>query len=229
MNTLAARARHFFVSIYMKRYEDLEQGIRVVMDEGVYPYGHDTVLLSRFVPLKKGQRILDIGAASGALAFLLLGKDSNLLVDCVEIDEGAVLLLEEGIVLNGFQTNVRAFCSDVRTFESDCLYNTVVSNPPYGKSEQVDKHLLARTQAGFSYDDLCKAAHRLLKPKGRLVSMCPASLLFLFAKACQNNGLEIKRVQFVQSLPHKPPYLVLVDARKGGKAGVSYEPTLILS
>ncbi|MGI6699386.1 MAG: tRNA1(Val) (adenine(37)-N6)-methyltransferase [Christensenellales bacterium] len=212
-----------------KRYDMLDAGICLVMDEGVYPYGHDAVLLSRFVPLKKGEKLLDLGAASGVLAFLLLGREKDLFIDCVEIDPEAVSLLKEGIRLNALEEKVRAYCNDIRDFRSDCLYDTVISNPPYAKAKRVQKHVLARTRAGFTYEDLCCVAHRLLKPKGRLISMCPAPLLFSFAKACQKNGLEIKRLQFVQSLTHKPPYLVLIEARKDVNAGVTYEPTVVLS
>ena len=43
------------------------------------------------------------------------------------------------------------------------------------------------------------------------------------------NGLEPKRLRMVQYQAHTAPNLVLVEARRGGKPGLSIEPPLILA
>ena len=68
----------------------------------------------------------------------------------------------------------------------------------------------------------------LLKDRGRFC-LCypPARLAQLFA-ALSANRLAPKRLRLVRKTPETPPWLVLVDARKNGGAGLQILPDRIL-
>ena len=58
-----------------------------------------------------------------------------------------------------------------------------------------------------------------------LLPACPAAEAVLVFHAA---GLEPKRLRMVQASQDRPPYLFLMECRRGGKSGLQVEPALIL-
>ena len=58
--------------------------------------------------------------------------------------------------------------------------------------------------------------------------MYPADRLAEALAAFSVRGLEPKRLRFVASAAENAPSLALVEARRGGKAGLSIEPMLFI-
>ena len=75
---------------------------------------------------------------------------------------------------------------------------------------------------------VCAAAARVLRWGGRFALVHrPERLSDLFC-TLRAHGLEPKRLRFVASSAENAPSLVLVEARRGGKAGLSVEPMLFI-
>ena len=76
--------------------------------------------------------------------------------------------------------------------------------------------------------DVCAAAARVLRWGGRFALVHrPERLSDLFC-TLRAHGLEPKRLRFVASSAENAPSLALVEARRGGKAGLSVEPMLFI-
>lgn len=112
-------------------------------------------------------------------------------------------------------------------------FDAVVSNPPFikkgaGLATEKGELLCARMEIFCDIDDVCRAASYLLRYGGAFsVIHRPARMSDLFS-SLKANGLEPKRVRFVQDTASAEPSLILVEARKGGQSGVSAMPVLIV-
>ncbi len=83
-------------------------------------------------------------------------------------------------------------------------------------------------EVGCTLADVCAAAARVLRWGGRFALVHrPERLSDLFC-TLRAHGLEPKRLRFVASSAEKVPSLALVEARRGGKAGLSVEPMLFI-
>jgi tRNA1(Val) A37 N6-methylase TrmN6 len=100
--------------------------------------------------------------------------------------------------------------------------DVVTMNPPYykaGSGFKREKGAEARHELLCDLDDAVKAAAKLLKFGGRL-KMChiPERLADVIC-ALREHNLEPKVIEFVTG-DKSEPWLMLIDAKKGGKAGV---------
>ena len=209
--------------------------IRMPELPAAFPMSTDSVLLSRFAVLHSGERVCDLGAGVGTLSMLL----SELKPDCsftgFELSGEAVALSSSVLEENGFG-NVEIRLCDLR--ESDALktqgkFDAAVSNPPYypagsGAAAKNAERMLQRSEATLPLPDLCRAAAGLLKYGGRFFLVHKPERLADLAFHLRENGLEPKRIRFVKKKADAAPSLLLMECRKGGKAGLQYEKDLVL-
>lgn len=76
-----------------------------------------------------GIKVLDLCAGSGCIGVSIAKMIDGCNVDCADISENAVKIIERNALLNGVSHKVNAFCSDM--FENCGAYDVIVSNPPY--------------------------------------------------------------------------------------------------
>ena len=145
-------------------------------------------------------------------------------------------LAEKGFAENGWAERVTLRTGDLR--ENAALpaagsMDYALSNPPYfpagsGASAAGEARQGAREEVGCTLADVCAAAARVLRWGGRFALVHrPERLSDLFC-TLRAHGLEPKRLRFVASSAENAPSLALVEARRGGKAGLSVEPMLFI-
>jgi len=192
--------------------------------------GTDSVLLADFITLPKEAKIVDLGAGSGALGLLLCAKNEKCRVIGVEIDEEAHRLATENAAQNALNRRLTPILGDVRKIRellpassADC----VISNPPYFPVHSGKIANAARSELTLNLNQLCQAAAWLLPSGGRFALVHrPERLCDIFC-ALRENGMEPKRLRFVRHRIDAPICLVLIEARRGGKSGLTYESDLI--
>ena len=212
--------------------EQLWNGIEIIEQAG-FPLGTDSVLLAHFVSLPLGARVADLGSGCGTLGLMLCAKDASCHVVGMELNEEAHKAAEINIRHNGLGNRLSSHLADVRdvarlfpTGSFDC----VISNPPYfpvGSGKLSLKNALARSEEHLDLSQLCSAAAYLLPSSGRFFLVHrPERLCDVFC-ALRSVGIEPKRLQFVRHREGASPCLVLIEGRRGGKPGLSYEPDFI--
>ena len=216
----------------MYSIEDLkESGLRIAVDKPGFSYGHDAVLLAGFAGrVKAGEHLLDLCCGCGILA-LLLEKRTSAKVSAVDIRPEACALCRYSAELNG---------QDIRVLEADLCslklgpdeppYDAIVCNPPYfsgGTPSPYPERQLSTHQDAAGIADVAACAKRLLKNGGRLFLCYPAQSMAPCMAALVNEGLQPKRLMPVAA-GDKPPYLILIEARKGGGEGLIWEKTICL-
>ncbi|MPN26794.1 tRNA1(Val) (adenine(37)-N6)-methyltransferase [bioreactor metagenome] len=106
-------------------------------------------------------------------------------------------------------------------------------NPPYfsensGCKSPDQSALIARHEVACNLTDISKCAAYLLKHSGRFC-LChrPERLCDIF-EALRKYKLEPKRLRPVVQKDYQEPWLMLIEATKGGKPGLKIERQLII-
>lgn len=214
--------------------EDLGfQNLRIIRDTRGFTYGTDAVLLANFVRAKSGERFLDLGAGTGILSILINGK-TGACFDAVELNESMCDMARRSVALNAQQASIRVLCADLRTliakpgFEN---FDAAVSNPPYfaGGTKSADtQRRMSTHQEECTVYDVAACAKRLVKNGGNFFMVYPASLLAQACHALGENRFEVKRAQLVFTKRGAAPHVVLLEAKKGGRAGMVWETPILL-
>lgn len=216
------------------RWLGLGGGYRVLVDRH-HRFGADAFLLAAFARPAGVARAVDIGTGCGVIPFLWhRWQKAPGHVTAVELQPQAAALLRAGIQANGLQGRVEAVQGDVALLAARCpgQWQMACCNPPYfalgsGRPSRHPEDLASRHEQQLPLPALCAAAGRLLQFGGRLcVCYRPERLADL---VCQLRaaGLEPKRVRFVQRDGASAPWLVLAEAKKGGRPGLVVLPPFL--
>ena len=205
----------------MERKDFLRQGGPCFyFDTELFAPTTDSFALGWFAAPKRGERVCDLGSGTGLLGTLLLAREPSLTLFCVEQNAAANALAEKGFAENGWAERVTLRTGDLR--ENAALpaagsMDYALSNPPYFPAG-----------SGVSAAGEARQAARVLRWGGRFALVHrPERLSDLFC-TLRAHGLEPKRLRFVASSAEKAPSLALVEARRGGKAGLSVDPMLFI-
>ncbi|MBQ3011437.1 MAG: tRNA1(Val) (adenine(37)-N6)-methyltransferase [Oscillospiraceae bacterium] len=201
-----------------------------------FKLGTDSVLLAHFTNPARAKRVLDLGCGAGVLTVLTAYKATRAEVFGIEIQPESAEVCRRNMAANGFAPE-RILEGDLREhrrlFEAGS-FDLVISNPPYftaksGYTAPDEKRATARDERTCSMDDLCKAAGYLVKWGGAFTVVHRPERLSELLCTLTKYGLEPKRLRLVSHKAASAPNLILVEARRGGKPGLSIEPPLILA
>ncbi|MBQ8308597.1 MAG: methyltransferase [Clostridia bacterium] len=209
-------------------------GLKIVQDTELYRFTSDSVLLSRFARAKNGDKVADFCSGSGIVAFHFhaLNRDKKgLSYTLFELQEPLCALSKKTAALNGFDNF--EFCNgrlqDIPESYRE-QFSLVLCNPPYerGGFENDDySKAICRKELTITLLEIAKAAAFALKFGGRLALINRADRLAELCYVLKEYNIEVKRVQFVAGKEGAKPYLVMVEAVKGGKPACEILPTII--
>ena len=191
--------------------------------EGVFPLGGDALALGEFATVRPRWRVCDLGTGSGALLLMLARRAEGLSLTGVERDPLAARTARDNLAANGLPGEL--VLGDWREIPLPAgAFDLVVSNPPYfppGSGRGDDP---ARMELHGGLEELCAAAGRLLKNGGRFALCHRPERLCDVLCTLRAHGLEPKRLKLVAHSPAHPPALLLVEAVKDGRPGLTVEP-----
>lgn len=203
--------------------------------QAVFPLSTDSILLADFARPGKRANILDLGTGSGILTLLLLFGHSERRALGVDISPKACALARKNLKDNGLSAQCEILEGDLtahRTLFPGGGFDYAVSNPPYfsaGSGKPAGNDLAdARADGAAPLSAICRAAGWGLRWGGDF-SLCfrPERLPELIWEL-KNAGLEPKRLRTVRHSQAAPVSLLLLEARRGGKPGLRWEPELVL-
>ena len=211
----------------MKVIESLQIGdYKIIQDDERYRFTSDSVLLSRFLKAKKGERVADFCAGSGIVGIHFYAENPvTERVTLFEMQSEFASMSEESIALNGLEEIFTV--ENVRLQEISPAYteafSLILCNPPYGHCgvPSPDKQkATCKEEETLTLEELVCAAARCLKFGGRFALVYRCDKLSDLICTLRKYNLEPKKLQFVTGKRGKKPYLVLLAAVKGGKAGI---------
>lgn len=218
-----------------ERLDEVNDKLRLIQKTSGLTFGTDALLLAAFAS-KKAERALELGGGTGIVSLLLATRNRFSQIDCLEIQPTFVSLIERNAHLNGLSDRVRAIHADVREFPSKTdfgSYDAVITNPPYMKTGAgavclSEEKEIARHEHYGDISDFVRSASAALRYGGVFYAVYRPDRLTDLICALRDARLEPKRICFVSARTELPPSMLLLEARRGGKAGLTVTPPLIL-
>ena len=201
-----------------------------------YRFSIDALLLSHFAEPRPKDRVIDLGTGCGVIPLILIFKRKAETVIGVEVQPSLADLARQNVSLNRFSSKIEIWEKNFKELvkQSDRgTFDLVLSNPPYrkvgsGRVNPLEEKALARHEILATLEDLLRTGHHLLKNKGRLCLIYPATRTADVFQLLRHFHLEPKRVQFVHSHPQDEASLLMVDALKEGKTQIKVLPPFVL-
>ena len=190
------------------------------------------MLLSKFVKGKKNDFVADFCAGSGIVGLHFLCLNPHIKgVELFEMQPDLSDMSARTILFDGFE-KARAICSRVQDIgrEYDGKFSLVLCNPPYerGGFENITyEKAICRKEITITLAEILNVAARTLKFGGRIAIINRADRLAELIYGLKSRSLEPKRLQFVCGNAGAKPYLVMVEACKGGKEGIEILPPAV--
>jgi len=192
--------------------------------------GTDGVLLGAWTQVEGCESILDIGTGSGLIALMMAQRAPKARVIGIEIDDAAAQQAQENVTRSPFSSRIQIVQSDVRDFSFPVAFDCIVCNPPFFVEETLpedSQRAMARHTAHLNFNELIKAASRLMNPNGTFSVILPSTSSNDFVNQCFISGLYLVRQCRISTVVSKPPKRVMLTFSKSGKGDNSYE-TLVL-
>ena len=212
--------------------EFMDGRLKLIQSKTGYRFSIDAILLSQFVTIKRGDRIVDLGTGCGIIPLILLLTRPVGHTFGLEIQKDLADQAARNTLLNGYENRMGVILGDIRhpPFAPSSA-DVVTCNPPYrpknsGRINPDLQRAIARHEMLASLDDILNAASRTLRAKGRLAMIYPAVRLVEVLVRMRGFNLEPKRIRIVYPGMESEAKLALVEASLGGRKGLKVLPPL---
>jgi tRNA1Val (adenine37-N6)-methyltransferase len=221
-----------------EHWEPLGPSMKVLVNQN-HRFNTDTILLAHFSMPGRGELCADFGTGCGTIPLLWCGRSNPQKVWGVELQEDAAGLAEKSIQFNNLQLKIEILQNDIKNrqalrqaMEPGSLHR-IACNPPYtpegkGGTCPEGSRLLARHQVACSFSDIAREAAFFLRWGGKFCCCQRPEHLASVIASLQREGLEPKRLRFVQQRREKAPFLFLLEASRGGNPGMRVLPVLFV-
>jgi tRNA1Val (adenine37-N6)-methyltransferase len=180
--------------------------------------------------------VLDLGTGCGIIPLLVCFRYPNVRFWAVEVQKELAELAEENAALNQMQDRIEVMRKDLTTLkpqQTDGQVDWVVCNPPYrkantGRMNPIREKAIARHEIAVTLEQIVRTARRMMKTTARLVIVHTAERLADVILLLRSNGIEPKNLRAVHSGFGTEAKLVLVEAIKDAKPGLTVLHPLIV-
>ncbi|MCI9408311.1 MAG: methyltransferase [Oscillospiraceae bacterium] len=216
-------------------FEKLRNEVEIcVSDE--HKFGTDAFLLADFAAPRHKDMVCDLGTGCGIIPLLMQISFAPKIIYCVDIQKQAIEQLNISVERNKLE-NIVPVCADLKTLWQGApigQLDVVTCNPPYksdgaGLQSLSEAQRIARHEILCNISDVCRAAERLLKFGGRFCICNRPERLADVVSAMKDNNIEPKSLRFVSKTPADPPWLFLIEGKKGGKPFMKVLPQLYIN
>lgn len=182
----------------------------------------DSVLLGAWAELGICGTVLDIGTGTGILALMAAQRSAAKIV-AIEPDDSSFMQAGLNFAASPWHERLTLYHTTLQDYRPDAglLFDAIIINPPYFVDSLLNPDegkARARHNVSMSYDDIAKAAPRLLATAGTLHLVLPGNEAERFAVAAAAHDLHCIRRMLVRPTPELPPERVLMSLKRGATA-----------
>lgn len=195
----------------------------------------DAVLLAHFAKIKSNEKYADLGAGTGAISHIIVGRGAKNVV-AFEINDNACRLLTKSINLNETANIITVKNIDYRQAHQlgyQNYFDGILVNPPYFKLGcgrlAKDKNIsraLHETETTIS--EIITTSQKLLKFSGKLWIIYRSEQIVHLLSNLLKCNLIPKRMRYVHDNQLANSKLVLIECKYGAKEGLVVEPPLYI-
>jgi tRNA1(Val) A37 N6-methylase TrmN6 len=214
--------------------------VRFLQPEAGYRVAIDPVFLASAVPAQAGERVLDIGAGTGAASLCLAARIPECRIAGLEIDPATVRIANENVRRNGVADRVNVMIGDVVRPPSRLApgsFDHAMANPPYLEATRATPppnaaraaaHVEATASAGADLAAWLRFALLMVRTKGTLTLVHRADRLDHVLAELRGLAGGIVVFPLWPDAAAKPAKRVLVRAVKGSAQPMRLAAGLIL-
>ena len=214
----------------------LEGKLKCIQKQNGYRFSIDALLLSHFIRVKDGDQVLDLGTGGGIIPMILAKRWTCSRIVGLDIQDDLINMARRSAVLNQVADRVEFTPGDIRqikTLFDARSFDAVTFNPPYrqihsGRRNPNVEKAIARHELEATLHDFLQAAAHVLKTKGRVFVIYPASRAVNLFSRMRTLRLEPKRMTLVHSNAASEGQFVLVEGLKGGNEALKVLPPLFI-
>ena len=213
--------------------------VRLLQAAGGHRAGTDAVLLAQLADLRRGDRVVDLGSGSGAVALMLGRRDPAAELLLLERQPEAAELARRNVELNAMGVRARVVEADLFASRRERVAaglpagaaDLVVTNPPFAdRAERASldpARRAAHAMSGGGLAEWLATAAECLKPRGRLHLIHRADRL---ADCLEALRPAFGSVRVTPVLPgvERDAVRVLIAAVRGGRAPLALAAPLVL-
>ena len=214
--------------------------LKIAQPRSGHRAGSDAVFLAAAVAAQAGQSVLDVGAGVGVAGLCVLARSSKARVTAVEIDESQCALATENAARNGFAENFETIETDI-TAPAKALreaglvresYDHVMANPPFymegavraaPNAARATAHVMPQGELGRWVRFITTKA----AAKGTLTLIHRADCLGALLPLLEGRFGDVAVFPLFPKAG-EPASRVIVQGRKGSRAGLRILPGLVL-
>ena len=169
----------------------------VVNDRTAMKVGTDGVLLGAWCPVEGARRVLDVGTGCGVIALMVAQRNSEAIIDGIDIDTGAIEEATLNFATSPWADRLTAMQIDFNDMACSERYDLIISNPPYFTDSLLPPdaaRTLARHTGSLSYNQLIEGAARRLTDDGTLALISPADAEGIIIEAATFASLPVRNI-----------------------------------
>ena len=217
----------------------LNKNLKIIQRSDYFNFSIDSLLVSEFVSIKKDTKnIIDLGTGNAVIP-LFLSKKTSAKIFGMEIQKISFELAQRNININNLNEQIYIIYDDMKNYKKYFLngsFDIVVSNPPFfkfnGNKEllnDLEQLSIARHEIEITLEELIQTAFLLVKDRGYFYLVHRADRLTEIISTLQKFNFEAKKIKFCYTTENKNAKIVLIEAIKNGKAGLTILPPLVIN
>ena len=220
-----------------ERIDSLQRnGYSIIQDSTRFCFGMDAVLLTEFVKLKKGDKVIDLCTGTGVIPILLCAKSEAAHFSGVEIQKESADMAKRSVELNELEEKIDVLCEDLNNLKGvfdNASFDAVTVNPPYmipGNAlvNPDESKAIARHEIKCTLRDVLSESSRLLKNGGKFFMVHKPERLDEIIVTMKDLKIEPKRLRIVYPKIDSKPNMILIEGAKCANAGMIIEKPLII-
>ena len=201
-----------------------------------YRFSIDAVILAHHAIPRSGDKVLDLGTGCGIIPLILAYRHRDINLCGVEVQPELAELAAVNVRDNRLEDRITVLCKDMKQLKPDKTsgkFDLVVCNPPYrrqgsGRINPDAERAIARHEIKVDLGAVVKAAYRMLRTAGRLVTIYTAERITDILVQMRTGHLEPKYIRTIHSGRNTEAGLILVESVKGGRPGLKIAPPMIV-
>ena len=217
----------------------LNKNLKIIQRSDYFNFSIDSLLISEFVNIQKNtKKILDLGTGNAAIP-LFLSKKTSAKIYGIEIQEISYKLALRNININNLNEQIYIIYDNMKNYLNYFnmgSFDIVISNPPFFRINENTNFLnnlkqlsIARHEIEINLEELIKIASELVKDRGYFYLVHRADRLSEILNNLIKYRFEAKKIKFCYTTKYKSAKIVLIEAIKNGKTGLTILPPLIIN